>query len=62
MIDLAGRSSNIRGVSYKEIAASSTVLLPVLKAEVTNIIDERIKYEYILNMTVRLKGIKRAWR
>lgn len=56
MIDLAGRSCNIRGVNCKQMAVSSTVLLPTLKLEVVNVIDERIKY--ILNMTVRPKGIE----
>jgi hypothetical protein len=56
MIDLAGRRSNIRGVNCKKMAVSSTVLLPILKAEVAKVIDERKKY--ILNMTVRRKGIE----
>jgi len=60
MIDLAGRRSNIRGVNCKQTAASSTVLLPVLKVEVAKVIDERKKY--ILNTIVRRKEIKRAWR
>jgi hypothetical protein len=60
MIDLAGRLSNMRSVNCKQMAMTSTVLLPILKAEVANLIDERRKY--ILNMTVRRKGVKRAWR
>jgi hypothetical protein len=39
MIDLAGRLSNVRGVNCKQLAMSSTVLLPFLKAEVANVID-----------------------
>jgi hypothetical protein len=42
------------------MAMSSTVLLTILKAEVANVIDERIKY--ILNMTVHPKVMQRAWR
>jgi hypothetical protein len=53
MIDLAGRSSNIKGVNCKQMAVSSTVLLLILKTEVANAIDERITY--VLNMTVRHK-------
>lgn len=60
MIDLAGRLSNIRVVNYKQMAVSSTVLLPILEAEAANVIEEKIKY--ILNMTVRRKGIKMEWR
>jgi hypothetical protein len=56
MIDLAGRSCNIRGVNCKEMTMSSTILLSNLKAEIANVIDERIKY--ILNITVRPKGIE----
>lgn len=58
MIDLAGRRSNVRGVNCKQMAMSSTVLLPILKAEVANVIDYWIKYEYILNMIMRRKGIE----
>jgi len=42
------------------MAMSSTFLLPILKAEVVNVIEKRVKY--ILNMAVRRKGVKRAWR
>lgn len=60
MIDLAGRLSNINDVNCEQMAVSSTVLLPTLKAEVANVIDERIKM--ILNLSVRREGIKGAWR
>jgi len=60
MIDLAGRRSNLRGVNCKQTASFSTVLLPILKAVVAKVIDERKKY--ILNMIVSRKGIRMAWR
>jgi hypothetical protein len=60
MMYLAEILSNISVVNYKQMAVSSTVLLPILEAEAANVIEETIKY--ILNMTVSPKGIKMAWR